>query len=184
MRYLEGLISRGFIVILSASMLLVPAVAWSAFKTKLSDTHIQSALVKHFPLREYAAFAKVSLHEPQVILSRESKDLLLVIPVDANIPDQPVKQGHARVAVKVSYKPGNGGLYLSSPRVIKFDMPHVSKTMNKDLKNKVDEICQNSLPLVQIYKVMEKSLNHSLAKSVLKSFTIKDHYLGLVFGFD
>jgi hypothetical protein len=175
---------RYLLVLFIASILLFPAVSWSAYKTSLSDTHIQSTLVRHFPIREYAAFARVTLHEPQVILSRDSKELLLIIPIDANIPDQSQKKGHARIALKVSYRPGNGGLYLNNPRVVGFEMPNISKSMDKMLKAKITTICLNSLPLIQIYKLKEESLNHSLAKSTLKSYSIKDGSISLVFGFD
>jgi hypothetical protein len=184
MQYIQPLIFRYIPVLFIASIFLFPAPAWSAYKTRLSDTHIQSALVRHFPIREYAAFARVTLHEPQVILSRESRDLLLVIPIDANMPDQPQKQGHARVALKVSYRPGNGGLYLNSPQIIEFEMPGISKSLNKELKAKIATICLNSLPLIQIFKLKEETLNHSLAKSTLKSYSIKDGFIGLVFGFN
>lgn len=184
MRNSHTLLFYRSLIILCVSIMIFPITAWSAYETKLSDTHIQSALIKYFPMREYATFAKVTLHEPQVILSRDSKDMLLVIPVVANIPDQPQRQGHARVAVKVSYKPGNGGLYLYDPRVIKFEMPNITKTMNKVLKDKIATICLNSFPLIQIFKIRESSLNHSLAKSVLKSYSIGDGFIGLVFGFD
>jgi hypothetical protein len=167
-----------------ASIFLFPVNAWSAYKTRLSDTHIQSSLVRHFPIREYAAFARVTLHEPQVVLSRDSKELLLVIPIDANIPDQSQKRGHARIAVKVSYRPGNGGLYLNNPRVVKFEMPNISKNMAKQLKVKITTICLNSLPLIQIYKLKEKDLNHSLAKSILKSYSVRNGSVSLVFGFN
>ena len=184
MRYTQTLIFRFIPALFIVSIYLFPAPVWSAYETSLSDTHIQSALVRHFPIREYAAFARVTLHEPQVILSRESRDLLLVIPVDANMPDQQRRQGHARVALKVSYRPGSGGLYLNSPRIIEFEMPNISKSMNKELKAKITTICLNSLPLIQIYKIKESALNHSLAKSTLKSYSIKDGSIGLVFGFN
>ena len=175
---------RYFAFILCSSFLLLPAIAWPAFETKLSDTHIQSTLVKHFPIREYAAFARITLHEPQVILSRDSKDIFLVIPVDANITDQPQRQGHARVAVAVSYKPGSGGLYLANPRLMKFEMPQVSKTIRKDLEAQISTICLSSLPLIQIFRIAESSLNHSLSKSTLKSYSIEDNFMKLMIGFD
>jgi hypothetical protein len=175
---------RTILVLFIASIFLFPANAWSAYKTRLSDTHVQSSLVRHFPIREYAAFARVTLHEPQVILSRDSKELLLIIPVDANIPDQSQKKGHARIAVNVSYRPGNGGLYLNNPRVVEFEMPNISKSMAKQLKTKITTICLNSLPLIQIYQLKEKDLNHSLAKSALKSYSVMDGSISLVFGFD
>ena len=122
---------RNILVLFITSISLFPLNAWPAYKTSLSDTNIQSSLVRHFPIREYAAFARVTLHEPQVILSRDSKDLLLIIPIDVNIPDQAQKNGHARIAAKVSYRPGNGGLYLNNPRVVEFEMPNISKSMDK-----------------------------------------------------
>jgi len=184
MRHLQTVYLNRCIAILGGCLLLFPFSAWSAFETRLSDTHIQSALVKHFPIREYAAFARITLHEPQVILSNDSKSLLLVIPVNAKITDQPERQGHARVAVKLSYNSGNGGLYFNDPRVIKFDMPNISKNISKDLRATIRTICLNFLPLVQIYKVKETSLNHSLEKSVLKSYFIKNGFIDLTFGFN
>jgi hypothetical protein len=184
MRHTQILFFRYFLIIFSYSFLLLPAIALSALEIKLSDTHIQSRLVKHFPIREYAAFARITLHEPQVILSRDAKDLLLIIPVDASIPDQSLQKGHARIAVKVAYRPGNGGLYLSNPRVIEFEMPQVSNNMNLKLKSKITTMCLNSLPLIQIFKLEEKALKHSLAKSNLKSYSINDGSLVMTFGFD
>jgi len=184
MGHLQTVYLRRCIAILGSCILLFPFSAWSAFETTLSDTHIQSALVKHFPIREYASFARITLHEPQVILSKDSKNMLLVIPVNANITDQPERQGHVRVAVKLSYKSGNGGLYLSDPRIIKFDMPNISKKISKKLRATITTICLSTLPLAQIYKTKETSLNHSLEKSVLKSYSIKNGFIDLTFGFN
>ena len=183
MRNLQSLLVFRSFIVLSICSIFFPAAAWSSYETRLSDTHIQSALAKHFTVREYAAFARVTLYEPQVILSKDAKDMILVIPVDAKITDQPEKQGHARVSVKISYKPGNGGLYLSNPHLIKFNMPNISKQMSKDLKEKVTTICLNSLPLIQIFKIKESALNHSLAKSVLKSYSVNNGFIDFIFGF-
>ena len=184
MRYLQTFNFRYIVAVIFTIIFLSPVAAWSAYKTNLSDTHIQSSLARHFPIREYAVFARVTLHEPQVILTHDSKDLLLIIPIDTNIPDQSEKRGHARIAVNMSYKPENGGLYLINPRVIEFQMPQISNEMSNELKAKISTICMNSLPLVQIYKLKVKNLNHSLAKSALKSFYIEDGSISLVFGFD
>lgn len=166
------------------AILLYPVSAWSAFKTKLTDTQIQNALVQHFPLREYAAFARITLNHPDVLLSKGTKEIVLMMPIDANIPNQSLKQGHAQIGVFIEYNPSNGGLYFSDPRIIKFEMPSVSKDMYKDLQSTLDNIFKNSLPLVQIYKIDESDLNHSLVKSVLKYFDIGDGFMNVEFGFE
>lgn len=165
-------------------LLAYPFSAWSAFKTTLSDNQIQNSMVQHFPMREYAAFARITLNLPDVMLSMAKKELVLMMPVDANIPDNPLVQGHAQVGVYLEYNPTNGGLYLSDPRIRKFEMPGISGEMHKELQATLDNILKNSLPLIQIYKVKESDLNHSLSKSVLKYFTVGDGLITVEFGFE
>jgi len=141
-------------------------------------------MVQHFPIREYTAFARITINLPDVMLSKGKKELVLMIPVDANIPDQPLKQGHAQVGVFLEYRPANGGLYLGDPRIIKFEMPSISMEMHKDLESILDNIFKNSLPLIRIYKVEESELNHSLSKTVLKLFKIGDGLINFEVGFE
>lgn len=161
-----------------------PVNAWSAFNTTLTNTQIQNSMVQHFPLREYAAFARITLNIPDIILTKGAKEVVLMIPVDVNIPDQALQQGHAQVGVFIGYNPSNGGLYFSDPRIIKFEMPSVSKKIYKDLYSTLDNIFKNTLPLIQIYKINESDLNHSLHKSVLKYFSIDDGKMSLEVGFE
>lgn len=165
-------------------IMVFPLSAWSAFITKLTDKQIQSAMIQHFPIREYAAFARITLNLPDVLLSKGKKELVLMMPVDANIPDQPLRQGHAQVGVFLEYNPSNGGLYLSDPRIIKFEMPSISKKMHKDIESILDNIFKNSIPLIRIYKVDESDLNHSLSMSVLKFFNIDNGLINFEVGFE
>lgn len=178
------IVHRWFFIISIALFLAYPVSAWSAFKTRLTSSQIQSAMVVHFPLREYAAFARITIDLPDVQLSKGTKEIVLLMPVDANIPDHPLKQGHAQIGVFIEYNPANGGLYFSDPRIIKFEMPGVSREMFKDLNMTLDHIFKNALSLIQIYKVNETDLNHSLSKSVLKYFDIGDGDMNVEFGFE
>jgi len=167
-----------FLVILSVS-----GAAEASFESKLSDTHIKSILQNHFPLREYATIARVTLQEPEVQLKKENKDIVLMIPVNANVIGDALHQGHVRVLVSLDYKSSSGGLYLSNPRMTQFDMPAVDKEMLIELRKFIETILKNALPLVQIFKLKERDLNHSLEKSALKQFDVEDHHVKLVFGF-
>ncbi len=168
-----------FIILLSFA-----SVSHAAFKTDLTDTQMQNVLQNYFPVREYSAIARVSLQQPKVILSKDSKDIVLVIPVDANITGDTLRRGHVRVLLTLSYKHSSGGLYLSHPRIQQFEMPGVSKDILVELKLIVDAIGKTSLPLVRIYSLKERDINHSLAKTVLKKFYIEDGRLKLEFGFN
>jgi hypothetical protein len=157
---------------------------WSAVKTTLTSSQIQNAMVQYFPLREYAAFARITINVPDVLLTKGAKEVVLIMPVDANIPDLPLQQGHARIGIFINYNPSDGGIYFSDPRIIEFEMPSVSKKIYKDLYSTVDNILKNALPLIQFYKVNESDLNHSLNKSVLKYFSIEDGKLSVEVGFE
>lgn len=180
---------RQFFPALSAWMaavfsLAISTLAYATFVTGLSNVQMQSVLENYFPVNEYAAFARVSLHNPQVRLQKGEKNVVLIVPVVARVAGETEHRGHATIQVGLTYKPLTGGLYFSQPRIQQFDMPSVDEKMLADLHEIVDSMAQNSLPLIQVYQVKERDLNHSLAKSALKSLVIEDGHLRLVFGFN
>jgi len=162
----------------------LPLLAHAAFVVDLPDTRMQSVLQNYFPMSEYAAFARVAMDVPQVRLSKMNKDIVLVIPIEAKVMGDGVHKGSVTMLLGLSYKAANGGLYLDQPRIKQLDVPGVSEKIAADLREIVDIMSKNSLPLVRIYTVKERDLNHSLAKSELKSFVIEDGHLRLEFGFD
>ncbi|NOX92184.1 MAG: DUF1439 domain-containing protein [Gammaproteobacteria bacterium] len=156
----------------------------AAFVVDLPETRVQGVLQNYFPINEYAAFVRVSMNEPQVRLSKMNKDIILVIPLVAKVMGEGVHKGRVIMLLGLSYKPAIGGLFLDRPRIEQFEMPGVSEKIAADLREIVDVMGKNALPLVRIYTVRERDLNHSLAKSELKSFAIEDGRLQLEFGFD
>lgn len=155
----------------------------AAFDTSLTDVQLQGVLQGHFPLREYAVIARINLQAPRVMLEKGRQEIILHIPLEANIIGDTLHQGHVVVAVGLNYQPSSGGLYLGQPRVQQFSIPGVDSTVVAELREYVVNIVRGALSLVQIYTVREQDLNHSLAKSALKQFTVEDGRLRLEFGF-
>jgi hypothetical protein len=170
-------------MILLLVFLGLPGFSEAAFKTNLSDLHVQSVLQSYFPVREYAAVARVTLQEPEVILKQGNKDIVLMIPVDARIVGDETHRGQLTVLVGLNYQAASGGLYLSEPRIQQLEIPSVDGESLQELREFIETIVKNSLPLVRIYMLKEQDLNHSLAKSALKNFAIEDRRLRLEFGF-
>jgi len=166
------------------ALLGLSSLAHAAFVVDLPDTRIQSILQNYFPIDEYAAFARVSMDVPQVRLSKTNKDIVLIIPIVAKMMGEGTHKGRVTMLVGLSYKAAFGGLFLAQPRIAQFEIPGVSKKIAADLRDIVDIMGKNALPLVRIYTVKERDLNHSLAKSELKSFVIENGRLHLEFGFD
>lgn len=159
------------------------SLSQAAYVTGLSDTQIQNVLENYFPLNEYAAFARVSLYKPKVQLQDGSKGVILIIPVVANVAGGEVRRGHVTVLVNLTYKPLTGGIFFTQPKIQQFEISGVDETMLADLRVIVKSMGENSLPVVRIYAVKERDLNHSLAKSTLKSSVIENGRLRLEFGF-
>ena len=164
--------------------LVMASTALASFATELTHEQIEQVLESYFTLNEYAAFARVSMHKPQVRLQKGEQNVVLIVPVVANVAGDGVQRGHAMISVSLAYKPPSGGLYFSQPRIEQFDMPGVDKKTLASLREIVHAMNLNSLPLVRIYAVKERDLNHSLGKSALKSSIIEDNRLKLLFGFD
>jgi len=159
-------------------------LAHATFVVDLPDKRIQSILQNYFPINEYAAFARVSMDVPEVRLSKMNKDIVLIIPVVATVMGGNVHKGSVTMLMGLSYKSASGGLFFGQLRVGQFKMPGVDERTTADLQDIVDAMAKNALSLVRIYTVKEQDLNHSLAKSALKSFVIEDTHLRLEFGFN
>jgi len=166
------------------ALLGLSSLTHAAFIVDLPATRIQGVLQNYFPIDEYAAFARVSMDVPQVRLSKTNKNIVLVIPIVAKMMGEGIHRGRVTMLMGVSYKATSGGLFLGQPRIVQFEIPGVSEKTAVDLWEIVDLMGKNALPLVRIYTVREQDLNHSLAKSELKSFVVEDGRLYLEFGFD
>jgi hypothetical protein len=166
------------------AMLAYPLAATASFTTTLTAAQIQGALQSYFPAREYSLSARVSLHDPQVRLSNGAEALEVAIPVSADISGAGQKHGRAVLSVGLGYKAMSGELFLDKPQLRQFDMPQVSAALKQELATTVFIIAERTLPLVRIYTVHEKDLNHSLSKSALKSMLIKDGQVAVEFGFE
>jgi hypothetical protein len=173
-----------FLFWISLCLLVVPAIAWSAYFTTLTNSYMDSVLDRYFPQREYTASARITLHKPEVLLTQGASNIILMIPIDANIPGQPMRPGHVKTAVTIIYNPANGGVYFSHPRIVKFEIPGISATLNNSLHSDLDTILKTAIPLIRIYQLDEKSLNHSLVKSILKSYIIGNGSIKVEFGFE
>lgn len=167
-----------FLVLLSFA-----GVSQASFVTNLTDVQIQAILQNYFPLREYASIARIALLEPKVQLEKDHQDIVLMIPVEANITGDALRQGHVTLLVNVNYQSASGDLFLSNPRLQQFEMPGVDDKVLAELREIIIAMGKSSLPLVRIYTVNETDLNHSLAKSALKDFQVEENQIRLEFGF-
>jgi len=155
----------------------------AGFLTALSETQLQNVLKNYFPLREYAANARISLLKPKVQLTSKNKEIVLLIPLEAKVTGGKKYPGHAKFLVGLSYKSTSGNLYLDKPRLQELVFPDIENNVLAELETIVDTLVQNSLPLVHLLTVSEKDLNHTLERSLLKNADITHGRLNLEFGF-
>ncbi len=138
----------------------------------------------YFPLREYSAAVRLTLAEPTVILKRGADNLQLDIPLVASISGEGQRRGRLVVDIGLHYKASTGELFLGTPRIRDFKMQDISDEYRKVFHDRLADVLQTTLPLVRIYRLHEKDLNHSLSMSKLKSLHIEDGRVRVSIGFN
>lgn len=164
--------------------LLFPATAFATYSFSVTVGQIQNALRLFFPLREYAADARLSLSEPAVSLRAGADDLWMEVPVVVSISGQARLRGRATVDVGLYYRAASGDLFLGNPRLRSFEMDGLTADRREALRASLADVLTNTLTLVRIYRVREQDLNHSLAKSEIKAIKIENDVLRVSIGFD
>ncbi len=164
--------------------LLFPAKVFAVYSFSIDSARIQGALLMYFPLREYTAAARLTLTEPTVILRQGADNLRLDIPVIVSISGEGQRRGQVVVDVGLHYKPSTGELFLGIPRIRSFNMETISGERQKTFRASLADVLVKTLPLVRIYQVREQDLNHSLAKSEMKSMHVEDGRVRVSIGFD
>lgn len=170
-------------IIVLALLVLLAGQVLAAFHTQVSEAQITKAMRLHFPAKEYATVARVELDYPQVSLSREKGFIDIRLSLSAVMAGKGEREGTVTLRAGLSYKPASGELYLSAPQLTALEVKGINGELKQALSENVDMVLQNVIPLIRIYQVNEKDLNHSLDKSTLKSFQVEDGELKLEFGF-
>ncbi len=163
--------------------LLLPGKALAFFAFSVSNTQIENALLLFFPLHNYTTGAKQTLAEPVVYLKKNADRLQLVIPVIVSIPGEERRRGQLGIDIGLHYKASTGELFLGTPRIKTFTMNNISAERYNAFRANFADVLAKTLPLVRIYQVKESNLNHSLAKSEIKSMMIEEGVVKIVIGF-
>lgn len=159
------------------------AQAQAAFYTEVTEAQMASAMRFHFPAKEYASVARVELDYPQVSLSRDKGAIDITLILYVMMAGQERREGSVSLRADLSYKPASGELYLTAPKLMTMEVAGVKSDLKPALRENVNTVLQNVIPLIRIYRVKETDLNHSLDKSTLKSSLVDDGVLKLEFGF-
>jgi hypothetical protein len=164
-------------------LLLFMGQAQASFSTHLTPAQIEADMQAHFPAKEYAAVARVELHNPRVNLSSQVAGIKIALTLSAKMAGQKEKEGKVVLQAGLNYKPASGELFLIDPELLDLEMPLVNGDLTEEIRSTVINMLRNIIPLIRIYRVKESDLNHSLDKSTLKTYSVTDGRLNLEFGF-
>lgn len=163
---------------------LIPAAAFATFSFSVTVSRIQKSLVLHFPINEYAMTTRLKLYDPVVTLKPGATHLKLAISIKASIAGVGQKRGRALVDVGLHYKSSTGELFLGYPKLRNFEMEDVTDERRALIRDSLRDVLLKTLPMVRIYRVHEKDLNHTLAKSEITAMKIDKDILRVSIGFD
>ena len=164
--------------------LLIPAKAFASYSFSVTGNQIQKALFIYFPLNEYAMSTRLTLYDPVVTLKQGASHLQLVISVKASISGEGRRRGRVVVDVGLHYKSSTGELFLGYPKLRSLEMEELTDERRTSLRESLSDVLIKTLPMVRIYRVHEKDLNHTLLKSEITATRIENGVLRVTIGFD
>ncbi len=173
---------RRFLPLLLVCCLATPASA--GVRAQLTTAQLAASVQAIFPLREYSLGARLVLQAPEVHLDAEVQRIVLSLPVVASVPGEVRHHGRLVVSAGLAYKPPTGEAFFGQPRLRLLEMAGVTAAQRESFAASLLDVLTETLPLVRVWRVTERELNHSLEKSRLKAWRVQGEILQLEIGFD
>lgn len=163
--------------------LLVLASPAMSFTRELTAAELQTQLSGQFPVRQQTAFMTVTLSDPRVILNEGSDLIGLELTVLTTALGNIESTARGLVDGQLHYQPETGEFFLLRPEVRRLHVVGVAEQYQNDIKMMVDGVAKEALSRMPIYTLKEDDTSQSMAKSFLKSVTVRNGKLILELGF-
>lgn len=171
---------RRQLIALLCLLTLAPQVM--AFTKELTASELQTQLASQFPLQEQTPFMTVTLSDPIVILKEKSDRIGLELTVATAALGNTGGKARGLMDGQLHYEPKTGEFFLRDPEVQRLYVAGVPEQYQSDIRMMVDSIAKQALSRIPIYTLKEDDPDQSLAKSFLKSVSVRNGKLILDLG--
>jgi hypothetical protein len=147
-----------------------------------TQSELQEAVAKHFPLSIDRRIASLALRDPIVIL-RDGEDRLgLDVTADAKLPAIPPFAGHIAASGKPFYDPVEKSFYLRDLKIDRLDVPGMEERQRAGIRAAIGALAAPALSTIPVYRLEGRNLKEVTAAYLLTEVSVKDGRLLLTLG--
>jgi hypothetical protein len=134
------------------------------------------------PIQKSKFLLKVVLSDPKVSLVKDSNEVAISSPIYVTAPAGIKGSGSAKLQGSISYEAKSGEFFLKNPKIVEFQVNTLPQKYQQQAKLVVQAATENVLAKRSIYQFKDENLKQKLAKSILKSVTVKDQTMWIELG--
>lgn len=166
---------------LLACVLLIHTPFVFAFTIEVSEAELQQKLSAAMPFEMKKYLMTVILSEPTIELGTDVNEIHVITHVDVIAPGG--KSGSGRVKIKgpIHYDPGVSSFFLKDPVVEELEIDKLPMAYTSSANLIVQTLVTKALAKHPVYTLSGDGFKNSLAKTFLKSVSIENSKLILLF---
>lgn len=146
----------------------------SAYTIELTKAELQGYASAYFPLHQVTPFSRLTYSKPAVVLNSQTNRIGLEVTVRAEMPGMLPIEGRGEINGKLEYRNETNQFYLHDPKLNNIRFANTDYQLTNTVQQIVSNISQQALPVIFVYELKDEDLREKMAKSVLKSVTVRN----------
>lgn len=147
-----------------------------SYNIEITEDELQEKVDEIMPLKKSKLFMTVILSEPDIKLT-EGDDEIGIFSLIEVITPVGIGKGKTYITGTISYDPEKAAFFYKKPKIATLEIDKVPKKYIPKVKKIAEKLARKILEKKPVYKLKDDSLKQKLAKSMLKSVSVKDNVL-------
>ena len=178
----KWIILAGALAIALAAVILFMRLRTSDLTLAFTREDLQQRVAAKFPFDQKLLFITVTYSNPQVLLKDNSDRIGISLDATAKLAGSQLVNGHAAGDWQIRYEPADGAFYFDDPHIQQIDIGGLSRFTQEQIARIAKPLIEEYLRRVPVYRLKPGDLRQDLARSALKSVTVKRGKLYVVLG--
>ncbi len=150
-----------------------------AFTKMLTAAELQAQVAGLFPLQKLTPFMTVTLSDPRVVLDDKSDRIGVELSIATDALGGIASKARGLIDGQLHYESATGEFFLLKPEVRRLHVENIPELYQSDIRMIADEIAKEAFTQIPIYTLKEDDPHQALARSYLKSATVRNGKLVL-----
>ena len=159
--------------LLAMPLLLMQSIA-AATTIELTGQQLQQTVEQYFPIQHTTSFARLGIYRPVVVMDRVSSRIGLSVSVTADVPGMMQGTGRGTIDSDLVYNRTQGEFHLRDPKIRLLELVGFPAEISASIQRGLQEMMQQSLPVILVYKLNNDDFKQRLTKSILSSVKVEN----------